>query len=41
MFLKGLITILACDLAFIILAIPLISRKIPRNVVYGFRTRAR
>jgi uncharacterized membrane protein len=27
-----------CDALFVILAIPLILRKVPRNVVYGFRT---
>ncbi len=36
---KGLITILACDAVLAILAIPLALRKVPRNVVYGFRTR--
>ena len=40
MLFKGLVTILACDFIFAILAIPLILRKTPRNVVYGFRTRA-
>jgi uncharacterized membrane protein len=40
MLFKGLVTILACDLLFAIIAIPLILRKVPRNVVYGFRTRA-
>ena len=40
MLFKGLVTILACDFLFAILAIPLILRKVPRNVVYGFRTRA-
>jgi uncharacterized membrane protein len=37
---KGLVTILACDLIFAIIAIPLILRKVPRNSVYGFRTRS-
>lgn len=37
---KGLVTILVCDLIFAIIAIPLILRKVPRNVVYGFRTRS-
>jgi uncharacterized membrane protein len=37
---KGLITILGCILLFVLLAIPLILRKVPRNVVYGYRTRA-
>jgi uncharacterized membrane protein len=38
MLFKGLVTILVCDLIFAIIAIPLILRKVPRNVVYGFRT---
>lgn len=37
---KGLITVLACDAVFALIAIPLALRKVPRNVVYGFRTRA-
>jgi len=37
---KVLITILVCDIIFAIIAVPLILRKVPRNVVYGFRTRA-
>jgi hypothetical protein len=37
---KGLITILGCALLFALLAVPLILRKVPRNVVYGFRSRA-
>lgn len=37
---KGLITILGCALLFVLLAIPLILRRVPRNIVYGFRTRA-
>jgi uncharacterized membrane protein len=36
---KGLITILACSVLMAVLAIPLILRKIPRNRIYGFRTR--
>ena len=40
MLFKVLVTILACDVIFAIIAIPLILRKVPRNVVYGFRTRA-
>jgi uncharacterized membrane protein len=40
MLFKVLVTILACDIIFIIIAIPLILRKVPRNVIYGFRTRA-
>lgn len=35
---KGLVTILACAGLFLLLAIPLILRKIPRNSLYGFRT---
>ena len=38
MFFKGLVTVLVCDALFVILAIPLILRKVPRNVIYGFRT---
>jgi hypothetical protein len=40
MLFKGLVTILACDFLFVILALPLILRKVPRNIVYGFRIRA-
>jgi uncharacterized membrane protein len=40
MLFKALVTILACDIIFVIIAIPLILRKVPRNVIYGFRTRA-
>jgi uncharacterized membrane protein len=40
MFFKALITILVCNAVFVIIVIPLILRKVPRNVVYGFRTRA-
>ena len=40
MHLKALVTILICDVIFAIIAIPLILRKVPRNVIYGFRTRA-
>lgn len=36
---KGVITILVCDAVFVALALPLMLRKVPRNVVYGFRTR--
>ncbi len=36
---KGLITVLGCTLLFVALAIPLILRRVPRNIVYGFRTR--
>lgn len=37
-YLKGLITICACDLVFALIALPLALRKIPRNLAYGFRT---
>lgn len=37
---KGLITVLCCDLLFVLIAIPLVLRKVPRNVVYGFRTKS-
>ena len=37
---KALITMLACAALFLVLAIPLVLKKIPRNRVYGFRTRA-
>ena len=37
---KGLITILGLALLFIVVAVPLVLRKVPRNVAYGFRTRA-
>ena len=40
MLFKALITILVCNVVFVIIAVPLILRKVPRNVVYGFRTRA-
>ncbi len=35
---KILVTILICDFIFIMISIPLILRKVPRNVIYGFRT---
>ena len=35
---KGLVTVLICTLIFVIIAIPLILRKVPRNTIYGFRT---
>ena len=37
-YLKGLISILACAGLFAVLAVPLILRKVPRNGAYGFRT---
>lgn len=36
---KSLITVLVCDAVFSLVSIPLILRKIPRNSVYGYRTR--
>lgn len=35
---KGLVTVFVLALIFIIVAVPLALRKVPRNVVYGFRT---
>jgi uncharacterized membrane protein len=37
---KGLITILVCYAFFGIASIPLVLRRVPRNPVYGYRTRA-
>jgi hypothetical protein len=37
---KGLITILVCSAVFCLVSLPLILRKVPRNPVYGYRTRA-
>jgi len=37
---KGLLTVVGCALMFAALSVPLILRRVPRNVVYGFRTRA-
>ncbi len=37
---KGFVTILACAALLILAAIPLALRKVPRNLVYGYRTRA-
>jgi uncharacterized membrane protein len=37
---KGLITILVCSAVFSLVSIPLIFRRVPRNPVYGYRTRA-
>jgi hypothetical protein len=37
---KGLITIFVCSAVFCLLSIPLIFRKVPRNPLYGYRTRA-
>lgn len=37
---KGFITIIACAVLLIVVALPLALRKIPRNGIYGYRTRA-
>lgn len=37
---KGFFTIIACAVLLILVALPLALRKVPRNVVYGYRTRA-
>jgi uncharacterized membrane protein len=37
-FFKGLVTVLVIDSLFVVLSIPLILRRVPRNIVYGFRT---
>lgn len=37
-YVKSLVTILACALLFCLISIPLIQRKISRNGLYGFRT---
>src|SRR5258705_13124860 len=34
------LTVMACDALFIVLAIPLMLRKVRPNVLYGYRTRA-
>jgi uncharacterized membrane protein len=36
---KGLVTILACNALFALVSLPLVFRKVPRNGVYGYRTR--
>ena len=35
----GLLLVLGCDAIFALIAIPLASRKVPRNMLYGYRTR--
>ena len=35
---KGVITVVACDVRFAVIAIPLALRRVPRNGVYGYRT---
>ncbi|HEX7615961.1 MAG TPA: SdpI family protein [Thermoanaerobaculia bacterium] len=37
---KGLVTILACNALFVLVSLPLVFRKVPRNAFYGYRTRA-
>lgn len=37
---KGLVTILACNALFALVSLPLFLRKVPRNRLYGYRTRA-
>ncbi|MBI5594081.1 MAG: SdpI family protein [Deltaproteobacteria bacterium] len=37
---KGLITICVYCALFVVVSLPLIFRKVPRNSVYGYRTRA-
>jgi len=36
---KGFFAILGCSALFVVIAIPLVLRIVPRNVIYGFRTR--
>ncbi len=40
MMFKALVTILICDFVFAVIAVPLVLRKVPRNVIYGFRVKA-
>src|ERR1035437_9181408 len=37
---RGIVTILACNALFALVSLPLVFRKVPRNVLYGYRTRA-
>jgi uncharacterized membrane protein len=37
---KGLLTILACNVLFALVALPLAMRRVSRNRWYGYRTRA-
>ncbi|MHB8494904.1 MAG: SdpI family protein [Casimicrobiaceae bacterium] len=37
---KGLVTILGVSTLLIVVAMPLALRRVPRNILYGFRTRA-
>ncbi len=36
----GLLTILGCSVLMAVLAVPLMLRKVPRNRIYGFRSKA-
>ncbi len=36
---KGLVTVLACAAVLAGLALPMVLKKVPRNLVYGYRTR--
>jgi hypothetical protein len=36
---KGFYTILGCSALLVLVAIPLALRRVPRNVIYGYRTR--
>jgi hypothetical protein len=40
MLIKALVTILICDMVCAMIAVPLMLRKVPRNVIYGFRVKA-
>ncbi len=40
LFEKGFLTLLCCQGLFALIALPLALRKVPPNVVYGYRTRA-
>lgn len=37
---KGFITVCICCALFAVISLPLIFRKVPRNPIYGYRTRA-
>ena len=37
---KTLITVLICNFIFVMIAVPLALRKVPKNVIYGFRIKA-
>ena len=36
---KGLVTVLVCNAIYCLVSVPLILRQVPRNPVYGYRTR--